>query len=126
MFMASLGRLRRLMDGAGDKADFAFIYISEAHPAETEDFVGENIHKINTHSSLDERINAAEILHEEIGEDCVMLIDDLDDAANIAYCAYPDRIYVLRNEAIEFEGKPGPYSFDPAALKTKLHELHVL
>ena len=115
------------MNGVRDRfrpdVDFVFVYIAEAHPAEKKHYENENVRKIFAHKSFEDRIVAAEILLDEAGADWTLLIDDMDDRANIDYAAHPDRIYVIRNGKIAFEGKIGPFGFDPKVLEAHLEKM---
>ena len=45
------------------------------------------------------------------------LVDDLDDAVNEAYGAWPDRLYLVGKDGnIAFRGGPGPFGFRPDEL----------
>ena len=45
------------------------------------------------------------------------LIDDLDDAVNDAYQAWPDRLFLVgHNGKVVYKGGPGPFGFDPEEL----------
>ena len=122
--MGGLSRLMMVMEKVHEQADFVFIYILEAHPAEKKhfDYSNKAIHKIYSHKTLEERIQAAEILNEKLGEECTLLVDGLDNAADSAYAAKPDRIYIVKNGKIEFIGAPGPLSINPEALEMRLRD----
>ncbi len=46
------------------------------------------------------------------------LVDTLDDAANRAYDAWPDRLYLIgRDGRVAYQGGPGPDEFDPDELE---------
>ena len=65
-FMASLGKFGALRTKFAGLVDFVTIYIAEAHPAERKHFSGN--FDISTHSSMEERIEAARTMKEEAGE----------------------------------------------------------
>ena len=47
-----------------------------------------------------------------------LLIDGLDNAADRAYQAWPERLYVISpDRRIAYQGGKGPYGFDPADLE---------
>ena len=47
-----------------------------------------------------------------------ILIDSMDDAAERAYNAWPERLYVLSKEgAVNYKGGKGPYGFNPEELE---------
>jgi hypothetical protein len=46
------------------------------------------------------------------------LVDELDDAVNAAYAAWPDRIYLVgRDGRIAYHGGRGPFGFSPDELE---------
>jgi type I thyroxine 5'-deiodinase len=52
------------------------------------------------------------------------LIDDMEDTANKAYSAWPDRIYIVGKDGkIAYKGSPGPQGFKPDEAKAKLKEI---
>ena len=63
--MASLGKFGALRTKFAGLADFVTIYIAEAHPAERKHFIDN--YAIDTHASMEERIEAAKTLKEEAG-----------------------------------------------------------
>jgi len=47
-----------------------------------------------------------------------VVVDDLDDQIARAYGALPDRLYLVgKGGQIAFQGEPGPWGFNPAALE---------
>jgi Iodothyronine deiodinase len=42
------------------------------------------------------------------------LLDGMDNATDLAYCAWPDRLYLVGSDGwIAYQGGPGPVNFDP-------------
>ena len=53
-----------------------------------------------------------------------VVVDDVDDQIASAYGALPDRLYLVdQNAQISYQGEPGPWGFDPAALDTAISQL---
>src|SRR5262245_23135997 len=51
------------------------------------------------------------------------VVDDLDDAANRAYEAWPDRLILIDREGrVAFRSGPGPFGFDVDALEKAIVE----
>ena len=49
------------------------------------------------------------------------LVDELDDAANRAYAAWPDRLYLVGKDGrIAYQGGRGPFGFDPDELEAAI------
>jgi len=110
--MANLSKFGDLITKFGDLADFVTIYVAEAHPAERNHFSGN--YDITTHATMEQRIKAAHILREEAGDslkDCPILVDTLDDNASQVYGASPERLYVLQDGKVTFEGGLGPFFY---------------
>jgi len=115
--MASLSKFGALREKFAGLVDFVTIYMSEAHPAEKKHFGGN--YAIDTHTNMEERIEAAETLLEEAGDalkGCPILVDTMDDIANLSYVAFPERLYVLKDGLITFEGDLGPDGYSIQAV----------
>jgi len=111
--MANLSKFGDLITKFGDLADFVTIYVAEAHPAERNHFSGN--YDITTHTTMEQRIEAAHTLRKEAGDslkDCPILVDTLDDYASLVYGASPERLYVLQEGKVTFEGGLGPFFYD--------------
>jgi len=115
--MANLDKFGKLRQNFSEVADFVTIYIAEAHPAERGHFrvggEGGN-YDIDTHANIADRLNAATTLREEAGEalkGCKILVDPMDDRANIAFAALPERLYVVQDGQIIYQGGLGPFDY---------------
>ena len=99
-----------------DIADFAYIYIKEAH-ADDEWQVEKNRVKdviFNQPQTFEERLILAQAFQEAMGTQTTILVDDISNIANAAYAAWPERIYVIGPDGkIIYKGKMGPFYFDP-------------
>ncbi len=52
------------------------------------------------------------------------LIDDLQNTTEVAYTAWPDRLYVIDHEGrIAYKSKPGPFGFKPQEVAETLKRL---
>lgn len=48
-------------------------------------------------------------------------VDEMDDSVNIAYAAWPTRLYLIGLDGkVEYAGGLGPYDFKPAKLKAAI------
>ena len=75
---------------------------------------------------MEARVDAAETLREEAGDKlagCPILVDPMDDRANLAYAALPERLYVILDGTVVFVGGPGPYHYDVKAVDNFLSKL---
>jgi len=115
--MANLDKFGKLRQNFSEVADFVTVYIAEAHPAERGHFKvggdGGN-YDIDTHANIADRLNAATTLREDAGKalkGCKILVDPMDDRANIAYAALPERLYVVQDGQIIYQGGLGPFDY---------------
>jgi len=118
--MANLGKFGNLRQNFSQVADFVTIYIAEAHPADRGHFKsgadGGQFGQIDTatHTSLQDRLNAALKLKEKAAsflEGCPIMVDPMDDRANHAFAALPERIYVIFDGRIAYQGGLGPFDY---------------
>jgi len=114
--LEKFGSIRKNYSGI---ADFVTVYIAEAHPAERGDFiVGRDVggnYDINTHNNVADRLSAAQTLKDEAGphlSKCPILVDPMDDRANIAFAALPERLYVILDGNVVYEGGIGPFDYN--------------
>jgi len=109
--MAKLGQFGKMTAKFSSLADFVTVYISEAHPSEEANFTG-NI-DIAQHKNFEERVEASKILLDRKSpEDNYKLVVDLmDNKASTAYAAMPERLYVILDGKIVYEGLQGPFDY---------------
>jgi len=110
--MASLARFGAMRRNQAEIADFVTVYIEEAHPAEKDHFSGN--YGIESHGCLEDRMEAAKTLKEEAGESLegsTILVDPLDNTAMAAYAGFPERLYVVLDGRIVYEGGMGPFGY---------------
>ena len=128
--MAKLGQFGDLTAKFSSLADFVTVYISEAHPSEEANFTG-NIdiaeHKVTSlcrtqnvsslyrdhFQNFEERVEAAEILldYKKAEDNYDILVDLMDNKAGTAYAAMPERLYVILDGRIVYEGLQGPFDY---------------
>ena len=100
-------------------ANFAYIYIKEAHPED--EWQVENNTKndivFDQPKSFEERCDLASKFQEAMKTSTTILVDDIANTANTAYAAWPERIYVIGTDGrITYKGGMGPFFFDPDAI----------
>jgi hypothetical protein len=62
-----------------------------------------------------EREALAELCTTSLDISMPTVIDKIDNAVEVAYAGYPDRIFILDTEGVvQFKTKPGPRGFRPA------------
>jgi hypothetical protein len=99
-----------------DIADFYLVYIKEAHAEDSNRPVGYAKELgIKEHANFGERCQVAERLFADKELTMPCLVDGMNDEANKAYHAYPDRIFVIRKDGkLAVAAKRGPFGFKPA------------
>jgi len=118
-FMTKVKDFGALCGEYQDFADFVTVYIAEAHPYDSGDLAETYEWKISTHSKFEDRIAAAKQLQTKFKSmkiNSPMYVDFMEDQANAAYGALPERMYIILNGKIEYMGGIGPFGY-------KIHEV---
>jgi hypothetical protein len=117
--------LHDLWETWGEKVEFLVVYIREAHPEEgwvvtpnrDEGIV------VNDPTSIEERVEVAASCAINLKIRMPVVVDELDDAIASAYGALPDRLYLVGTDGnVAYQGAPGPWGFDPAALESGMRD----
>jgi len=119
--MASLDRVKQIQEKFATKATFLTVYVEEAHPVEDDDF--KNKFQIGKHKNLSGRLEAArELLNAEELPEGPMLVDNMDDEASRAYGAQPERLYIILDGRIVYQGGVGPWLYKPEEVNAWLEK----
>lgn len=98
------------------------VYIKEAHPKDGWKLEGNERRGISFDDpkTLDERVGIAQKACEALHINMPALVDTMDDAANQAYAAWPDRVFVVDIEGrISLMAQHGPWGFKPGIARTR-------
>jgi hypothetical protein len=99
----------------GAEVDFLTVYIREAHP-EDEWQMDSNVEErivLKQPRLFAERQEAAKILVERLKYRMPVAIDGMDNRADAAFAAWPERIYIVGPDGrIAYKGGMGPFEFD--------------
>ncbi len=111
--MARLEELRRQYAG---QAEFVYVYIKEAHPADEwqmeSNVEGDVVYE--QPKRFEERLDLARTFVAEMDVETPTLVDDITNTANACYAAWPERIYIIGTDGrIAHKGGMGPFHFDP-------------
>lgn len=105
-----------------DRADFWWIYIREAHAADSK-WPADHV-SINQPKSENERHEVAGACSAALDLKIPLLVDDMNDTVNKAYSAWPDRLFILGADGrVAYAGGPGPRGFDVAGMTEALEKL---
>ncbi len=99
-----------------DLVEVRLVYIREAHAADSDWAVGyaKDLGLLE-HKNYGQRCTAAEKLLKDKSLTMPVLIDGMDNVANEAYKAHPDRIFLIRTDGtLAVAAKRGPFGFVPA------------
>ncbi|WAQ95391.1 IOD1-like protein [Mya arenaria] len=102
-----------------DRADFIIVYIEDPHASDGWRF--KNNYDINVHRSIDDRMKAAEELA-RLRPRCPVVVDTMENVANPAYGGLYERLYVVRDGMVEYEGARGPGGYKLAEVEGWLQE----
>ncbi|XP_065175159.1 thyroxine 5-deiodinase-like [Sycon ciliatum] len=73
------------------------------------------------HKSAEERSAAAEHMFSLFNEvPCAAVLDTMDDQTSVAYRAMPERLYILKDGIVMYQGGPGPDHYELAEVKAWL------
>ena len=111
---------------------FYIVYIREAHALDSSSPAGGNGNPIvEDPVTLWERQQVAQVCMTKLDlEGIPALVDDMQDTANRAYAAWPDRLYLVGKDGkVAYHGGRGPFGFKPeeldAAIVAELGKLGV-
>jgi Iodothyronine deiodinase len=92
-----------------DRADFLTVYVREAHPTDEWQM------KSNV---KDDRLAIANDFTKRFNYPVPFGVDDMNNAANDAYSAWPERLYVIDESGkIAYRGGMGPFNYNPAEVR---------
>ena len=101
------------------------VYIREAHAIDSEEpIIDDNAPILEDPVTLEEREHVASTCMGTLDLSPIpALVDDVNDAVNIAYHAWPDRLYLVgKNGRIAFQGGMGPFGFEPDELEKAIRK----
>ncbi len=120
--MTKLDSLSRVIEKNVDLVNFVFVYIEEAHPKDRWAVIHDEF-DINTHQNMKERLQAAELLQRENfsrGIQSHIAVDNMDNEACYWYGALPERMYVIQDGKVVYQGKEGVVGFNVDELEENL------
>jgi hypothetical protein len=105
-----------------EHADFLTVYVREAHPTD-EWQMKSNVKEDVCYAQPKNLAQRVAIANDFIGRYKYPLafgIDDINNAAEGAYSAWPERLYIVENGRIAYRGGMGPFHYDPAEVRAWL------
>jgi hypothetical protein len=123
-FLASLKsfiELAKFHQELNSPIDFLIIYIVEAHASDGLKFNGPQYSFIANHRNIKDRINAVKIMMEmaKINKESAISVycDTMDDHTNHLFRGSPERLYVLHDQKVLYQGGKGPYGYSIPSLE---------
>ena len=107
--------------------EFFVVYIREAHPSDAWQMASNVRDQVVFASpkNIEEKQGIAQLCVTHLGIEIPALIDGFDNATEVAYTGWPDRLYLIdRDGRIAYKSAPGPFGFHPDQLAVRIqHEL---
>ena len=102
------------------------MYIEEAHATDMwqdSDNLDDKV-LFATPRSFEDRANVGATCVKDLKVDLPMVVDEIDNRAERAYTAWPDRLYVIDADGrITYKSRPGPFGFKIAPVAEALAAL---
>ena len=108
-----------------EAADFLTVYVLEAHPSdEWQMDVNEREGVCYAQPrTLAERCAIARDFVQRSAYALPLLVDPIDNAADAAFAAWPERLYVIDGQGrVAFKGQPGPFGYHPEEVEAWLQQ----
>ena len=105
---------------------FGIVYITEAHPTEGWSIKAPSQPLVNQQKTFEERFDTAMKFRKNV-EGTIkvkVLVDDMDNRANITFGAMPERLAVLYEGKLKWLGGPGPFKHSVEDLERYLSTLN--
>lgn len=101
--------------------DFIIVYIKEAHASDGWSFDGPQLSFIKNHQDVQDRIEATKIMIEmgKLTKETHIDVysDTMDDHTNHIFRGWPERLYVLHDEKVLYQGQNGPTGYSVPSLE---------
>jgi hypothetical protein len=120
-----VGDIVQIYDDYKDHVDFLTIYIREAHPLDEWQMKSNEKDKDDVcyaqPKSIEQRVAIANDFTKRFKFTVPFGIDQMANAANDAYAAWPERLYIVdENGHIGYKGGNGPFKYDPKEVRAWL------
>lgn len=117
-----MGDVVQLYNDYKDHADFLTIYVREAHPTDEWQMKSNLEDKDNVcyaqPKTIEQRVTIANDFTKRFGFSVPFGIDEMNNAANDAYAAWPERLYILDEHGrVAYKGGNGPFNYKPKEVR---------
>jgi hypothetical protein len=98
--------------GPAAVASMITIYIEEAHPIDGWYLPGAKTPITHRQpQSTEERISVAKTFVQQTGFCVPLYVDTIANEASLRYSAWPERLYIVQDGVVVFQGGPGPFEY---------------
>lgn len=115
-----MGDIVQIYNDYKDHADFLTVYVREAHPTD-EWQMKSNLKDDVCYAqprTLEQRVAIAQDFTKHYKFPLPFGIDEMSNAADAAYAAWPERLYVIDETGhVAYRGGMGPFNYKPAELR---------
>ena len=111
----------RIVEKFKENVDFLFVYVAEAHASD--EWAAGAFKVLAQHRNQTERIDAAKSFIEMSKLKCNLVTDLMTNVTAKMYGARVERLYIVRDSVIFYQGGPGPHKYDIKEFETKLSKL---
>jgi hypothetical protein len=115
-----VGDIVQIYNDYKDHADFLTVYVREAHPTD-EWQMKSNVKDDVCYAqpkTLEQRVAIAKDFTARYKFPLPFAIDDMSNAADTAYAAWPERLYIIDETGhIVYRGGMGPFHYKPAEVR---------
>ena len=115
-----MGDIVQIYNDYKDKADFLTVYVREAHPTD-EWQMKSNVKDDVCYAqpkTLEQRVAIAKDFTARSKFPLPFGIDDMSNAADSAYAAWPERLYVIDETGhVAYRGGMGPFNYKPTEVR---------
>jgi hypothetical protein len=119
-FRRQVGDVVQIYNDYKDHADFLTVYVREAHPTD-EWQMKSNVKDDVCYAqpkTLEQRLAIANDFTKRFNFPIPFGVDDMSNAANAAYAAWPERLYILDESGrIAYRGGMGPFKYNPKEVR---------
>jgi len=119
--MVNLAKIKQIQTRFANKATFLTVYTQEAHPTEAGDYINYFL-PVNEHKTIEDRFAAANELLKLEKLPGPFLVDNMKNEASKAYGSFPDRLYIVLNNKIVYQGGVGPVDYSTQELENWLEK----
>jgi len=102
---------RRFCSGPNPVGRFLTIYIEEAHAIDAWYLPKGGYPDIRQHVTLDDRIAAANLFVKNLDFPIETVVDCIRNETNFHYRAVPERLYIVMNGVVVYQGGKGPFTY---------------